>query len=306
MNITTFILDRELRGRKIFHNPTVAGNSIQKRVDDIFNQVANCIQTLRIAIDSGEWDNVEHAVGNLIHRLLDSSNPDQLFVITPIKKQEREIFVALGGTELLLRLFQKPFCEPDARQMTPVLFQSKSDLWNEVLVILREVAFAIPSLSEHAFGKHNIVFFFTLLRHNQVFENTMNLLEEILSVRSEIFSLSLIPNFYSLVASFSIRQLAHFCRVLSLLLFEPEDRQIMEGSHVLRSVELLQLRRDRMAKTSNIVERNQSLVSGISKNLFSHPTCHAQTIFTDFFYISLFGRLSKCLTCSHVSSKYFA
>ena len=239
----------------------VFSEGISKRIDDTFNKVSDGVTKLRLAVKSGRWGEVEFAVGTLIASLLDSSNPDQVFVITPSKKQEREIFVSLGGIDLLLRLFNRPFSEPDARQMTPTIFQRRSELWNEVLVILREVAFAIPTLSENVFGKDHIVFLFTLLRHPQVFENTMNLLEEILSVRIETFSLALVPNFYSLVTVFSTRQLAHFCRVLSLVLFEPEDRQIMEGSHVLRSLELLQLRRDRMAKTSNIVERNQSLVS---------------------------------------------
>lgn len=41
----------------------------------------------------------------------------------------------------------------------------------------------------------------------------------------------------------------------------------MEGAHVLKSIELLTLRRNRMSKNSSgIVERNQSLVS--YNNLF--------------------------------------
>jgi Trpc4-associated protein len=167
----------------------------------------------------------------------------------------------LGGIDLLLRLFNKPFSEPDARQMTPTIFQRRSELWNEVLVILREVAIAIPTISEKIFENSDIVFLFSLLHHQAMFDNTMNLLEEILASRDETFCLLLVPNFFSLVDSFSSRQLAHFCRVLSLVLFEPEDRQIMEGSQVLKSIDLLQLRRNRMAKNSSgIVERNQSLV----------------------------------------------
>ena len=119
-----------------------------------------------------------------------------------------------------------------------------------------------------------------------MFDDTMNLLEEILASREETFSLLLIPNFFSLVDSFSSRQLAHFCRILSLVLFEPEDRQIMEGSQILKSLELLQLRRNRMAKnSSNVVERNQSLVrvliiffSKVVKNNYQHEL---NIIFTD-------------------------
>lgn len=256
VNIAFVLKARELGG-KLNTQQSIAGK-IRQRTDDLCNHIATTTQTLREAIEcksSNRWKEIERAVEILIQRLLDNSNPDQVFVITPTKKQEREIFVSLGGVDLLLKLFNKPFGNVDGLQ-----FQARSELWNEILVILREVAFAIPTLSENVFGKNHITFLFTLLKHQSVFENTMNLLEEILAVRVETFSLALIPNFYDLVASLSTRHLAHFCRVLSLVLFEPEDRQIMEGSHVLRSLELLQLRRDRMAKVSNIVERNQSLV----------------------------------------------
>jgi Trpc4-associated protein len=172
---------------------------------------------------------------------------------------EREFFVLYGGVRLLFQLFASPYGEPNSRRTA--LYSGKHEVWNEVLVILREVAIAIPTISEKIFENSDIVFLFSLLHHQAMFDNTMNLLEEILASRDETFCLLLVPNFFSLVDSFSSRQLAHFCRVLSLVLFEPEDRQIMEGSQVLKSIDLLQLRRNRMAKNSSgIVERNQSLV----------------------------------------------
>ena len=73
-----------------------------------------------------------------------------------------------------------------------------------------------------------------MLTHTCVFDHVMNILEEVLAFREDTFNLGLIPHFYSMVETFSSRQLAQFCRVLSLLVFEPEDRQIMEGSHVLK------------------------------------------------------------------------
>lgn len=259
-NIVQSLFNRSIGKTKNAFQIKVYSTTVHKRIDENFNNISSSIQMLSKAIHSESWSEVGYCVGNLITRLLDSTNPDQLFLITPSKKQEREIFVFLGGFDLLLKLFSKPFSDKDARSILSLHFQRRSELYNEVLIILREVAFAIPSLSEHIFSNDHIIFLFTLLSHQSVFENTMNLLEEILSARIDTFSLALIPNFYSLVNKFNARQLAHFCRVLSLVLFEPEDRQIMEGAHILRSVELLQLRRDRMAKINNIVERNQSMI----------------------------------------------
>lgn len=235
----------------------------QKFIDEDYRGIISCIQALRRAVDQINWEGVEAAVGDIILTLLDSGNSNNvLFHVTPKKKQQRECFVRWGGVDLLLRLFEKPFvAHSDARKYSNPDVGRKCEVWNEILVILREVCFAIPSLSGKVFGMPHIVFLFTMLSHQSVFDNTMNLLEEILAARDDTFQLSLIPNVYSLFDKFSARQLAHFCRVLSLLLFEPEDRLVMEGSAVLHSVELLHLRRNRMAKNfSGVVERNQSLV----------------------------------------------
>jgi len=238
-------------------------HSTQKVIDEKYCGIISCTKALRQSVDRNNWVGVETAVGDIILTLLDSSSSSSsLFHISPKKKQQRECFVRWGGVDLLLRLFEQPFVtHNDARNFTYPDVGRKCEVWNEILVILREVCFAIPSLSDKVFGTSHVVFLFTMLSHQSVFDNTMNLLEEILAARDDTFQLSLIPNVYSLLDKFSARQLAHFCRVLSLLLFEPEDRLVMEGSAVLHSVELLHLRRNRMAKNfSGIVERNQSLV----------------------------------------------
>jgi hypothetical protein len=63
------------------------------------------------------------------------------------------------------------------------------------------------------------------------------------------------------------RQLAHFCRVLALLIFEPEDRHLMESSKVLKSLDILQLRRDRMIRANSVIDRNQAIMIGIPEIL---------------------------------------
>lgn len=181
----------------------------------------------------------------------------------PKKKLQREYFALCGGVRLLVDILKR-----NCRNRSNELLGDRNELRNEILVILRELVIAIPTISETIFENKDIVFYFSILNYQSLFDNTMNLLEDILASRDETFSLLNIPNFYSMVDKFSSRQLAHFCRVLSLVLFEPEDRQIMGGSQVLRSVDLLLLRRNRIAKNSSgIVERNQSLV-------FFYPVAH--------------------------------
>jgi len=269
-NIMSTLRERELgKGRKYggrvmydatSTSPYLMSSSIEKRINSSFNDVITVVKNLRSAIDKAKWGDIEHAVHLVYHKLTEDTNPDQPYHVKPKSRQEREVFVAVGGMQTILRLFAKPFAEVDARTMPATSFQRYAETWNEMLLILREVSYSIPSLSERVFDQSHVVFLFTMLAHRSVFEHSVSLLEEILAVRIETFSLVLVPDLYTLITKFTPRQLAHFCRVLSLVLFEPEDRQIMEGSQVLRSLDLLQLRRDRMAKACTIVERNQCLM----------------------------------------------
>ncbi len=78
------------------------------------------------------------------------------------------------------------------------------------------------------------------------------------------FFLGNVPDLYKLWGGFNCRQLAHFCRILALLIFEPEDRQLLESPAVLKSIELLQLRRNRAARAGrdSTVDMNQSILLG--------------------------------------------
>jgi len=87
---------------------------------------------------------------------MEDSNPDQPYAVTSRSKQEREVFVAIGGMHTLLRLFSQPFAEADARAMSARLFQQYVECWNEALVVLREVSYSVPTLSEQLFDHDQV------------------------------------------------------------------------------------------------------------------------------------------------------
>ncbi len=178
------------------------------------------------------------------------------------KQQLRHAFVIFGGLDEFLKLFLPPISPADARNWTKANFRDKSEIWNEILLLLRELLVTIPSLPDRYISLDHIKFIFTLLHHSSVFESAVSAIEEILACRDDPFPLYIVPNFFGLMKGFSSRHLAHFCRILSLTIFEPEDRHILEGTQVLRSMDLLRIRRTRMFKSSNyIVEKNQNMVS---------------------------------------------
>jgi hypothetical protein len=252
-----------LRSRELGQGRKLVTPTIAKRINTMFNHVLEDCASLKKAISTGRHDNVSIVVADILGRFLENgeySAPDQSQRV--VKRQQRELFTAMGGTQLLLQLFLPPFAPLDARDWSASAMRLRSEFINEVLVIFRELLTSVPSIADSLITNKHMIFLFTMLYHSPVFDNTIQILEEVLAAREDTFNMGLIPNFHGLVNSFSPRHLAHFCRVLSLVVFEPEDRFILEGSHVLRSLELLQLRRNRISKNcSGSVERNQNLVS---------------------------------------------
>jgi hypothetical protein len=183
----------------------------------------------------------------------------------------------------------------DSRCLPTSMVSNKlASCWNEVLASLRELVYAMPILVQNGTileeGKF-LPFLFTLLSHDSLFDAAATLIEEILCLLSHsppppvspdeapidgeyrsmnyavpvrTFFLGNVPDLYSLWRAFNCRQLAHFCRILALLVFEPEDRQLLESPAVLKSLELLQLRRDRAARAGRdaTVDMNQSILLG--------------------------------------------
>jgi hypothetical protein len=87
-----------------------------------------------------------------------------------------------------------------------------------------------------------ICYLFSLMKHRETFDDAVGLVEEVFAARDELFDLSQIGKLFillllffpssslspiiahldSLMLSFSTRQLAYFCRILALAIFEPE------------------------------------------------------------------------------------
>jgi hypothetical protein len=126
---------------------------------------------------------------------------------------------------------------------------------------------------------------FTLQRG--LFESAVSLAEELLAVSPRTFNLALVPNFYALFDGLSSVQAAHLCRLVALLVFEPEDRIRLElAAHAgtgsssdssesaqqqqpVRSIELVQMRRDRMSRPCPYIDINQVLCCAVLISLNS-------------------------------------
>lgn len=304
----------------------MGGSSLFDAIDVPSGRLASEVAVLKDAIDCGDWTETHMTISRLAPRLVGDpiANRTRNTIDDPSLPAsasrfhagggrlglEREAFVAAGGIQLFLRVFYEPAFvgdeileTNDARELCDVMVNNKlASCWNEVLISLRELVYALPILVENGdvLGEGDFLpFLFTLLAHDNCFDGAATLIEEILGCQSNIlqqaqtssiineseadvdtrmqqarvyvappstFFLGNVPDLYELIAGFNCRQLAHFCRLLALLIFEPEDRQVLESPSVLKSVELLQLRRDRAARAGRdaTVDMNQAIIIGDS------------------------------------------
>jgi hypothetical protein len=186
----------------------------------------------------------------------------------------RENFVLFGGAQVVVRCLQVPVNAEEAQfngwRGTLAQVQEKSvwELRKDCLLLLRDLCYAAPALSEQLCSHRNfILFLFSLMRNQSTFDEAVGLTEEVLAFRGEIFNLSLVPDFEGLINSFSKRQMAYFCRVLALVVFEPEDRP-SEELKITKAAELLAARREQaLSPAVKNTDRNHAVLLGIKELL---------------------------------------
>lgn len=89
------------------------------------------------------------------------------------------------------------------------------------LLCLRELCYAEPQLS-NTIPEEFIAFVFSLLREPSLLDMAVALLEEVLAVRAKTFNLCLVPDLGPTLLGLHMPALADACRVLALVVFEPE------------------------------------------------------------------------------------
>jgi len=294
-NLMFSLLKRELIGssssNSIPHSErlkAIGGKTLLAKLDKDSAGLMSEVSKLESYISKHDWNRVQSIISNqLAPRLVTDAHFYGGPTAATKEKWEnaREAFMLSGGVTILTELVRNPqFVGPkvaetnDARDFAlPHVTQNYGSMFNEIFFTLREIIYSFPQMYDPIMVNQFLPFLFTMLSHGNCFDGVAILIEEILTIQtqrmgqdqyftenSDYFHLGLVPDLYRLWQSFSLRQLAHFCRILALLIFEPDDRQLMESSNVLKSVELLQARRDRASRVglNPAVDCNQAVCLG--------------------------------------------
>mmetsp|Transcript_2530 Transcript_2530/g.3730 ORF Transcript_2530/g.3730 Transcript_2530/m.3730 type:complete len:1042 (+) Transcript_2530:199-3324(+) len=276
-NMTDFIFERSVLGPKKCAPLRDKGlhclpAGFVQKIDRHFEHVPDMVLELHAAVTDQKIDQIEAVVSRITDKLVDELgvplNPRDSYNLDisldydqKMKRLDRDVFVSLGGPELLVTVLHR-LCQNDCEIQSSNL----QDTCNEILITLRELCFTDQSLSSRVISKDLVLLLFNLLKSTEISSSAIGLLEELLAVQTRAFKLDMIPNLYSYLRGLGSRQTAHMCRVLALVVFEPEvDR--LANDRALRSMELLQLRRDRVARPSYTVDTNQAILIGMPELL---------------------------------------
>ncbi|EWM28574.1 Protein of unknown function DUF3689 [Nannochloropsis gaditana] len=216
---------------------------------------------------NAEWQEVTQAVLHLRDRLI----PLDVSLMDPPGRvradsghaDDREMFVRVNGPEAVLRLLSPPVLVASEVENLNVnlLHASLGEVVNESMALLRAAVHVDQDTGARLASDEVVVVFFQLLRHRCFFDGAAAVLEDLLGDRAETFFMGRVRDLRGILLSLSLRQLAHFCRVLALLVFDQEDRSLMEAGHAMQSLEILQMRRDRLYRPNPTLDRNQALLA---------------------------------------------
>eukprot|EP00753_Platysulcus_tardus_P001326 PLAT11273.1.p1 GENE.PLAT11273.1~~PLAT11273.1.p1 ORF type:complete len:773 (-),score=458.25 PLAT11273.1:58-2289(-) len=191
------------------------------------------------------------------------------FLICPMghdeeRSEQRAIFISIGGVDLLIDiLLNKALYKERKGVLVP---DRIAQLRNVVTTILRELCYVDGTLAE-TLSTHDelLLRLFDFAFDYRTFDISLAFSEELLAARNSIFPLRRVRRLPQLIKSFSSRQMAYFCRIVSLCVSDIDER--MQQMHRYRSLAMLEhsggfLFRYRPPHTAvgSIADRNQALL----------------------------------------------
>ncbi|KAA8491193.1 Short transient receptor potential channel 4-associated protein [Porphyridium purpureum] len=188
----------------------------------------------------------------------------QALVSSTYCEEFRDAFVSFNGPEALLNvlrlvrtLLERSAVHPVSRLMQDLVRNVAAD----AISLLKECCYGFGWISPRLGLQPDavdVLFYFVTQRDS--FEPAVLLIEDLLAMRDDTFELATIWGIEELILTLSPYELALFCRVLTLTLFEPEERQGGDSLRIYRAGELLQRRLSYSGSQVRVTDKNHALL----------------------------------------------
>jgi Trpc4-associated protein len=179
--------------------------------------------------------------------------------------EAREL-VQFGVVPILARLLSVTLSDPATRK-------NLMDVQQNAMFILRELAaVSTSSACELANSREFVLMIFECMAENILFSEASSLIEELVAVSGVFIDLTSIPNIENLLLRLLPNNAACMCRLLGLLLYDPENRlEIRATSLKADSLVQQRLRIAQADSVQTICDRNVALLMRIPE--FLHRLC---------------------------------
>jgi len=256
-NVCTSLLDRECGGRSL-RSFKQFPQSMVTRLDKEYDSIPGLVASLNDAYVAGDVGRLKELLKRAWRNVIAYESESNM---------QRDNFIVYGGSNVLIRILFLPFDLIGARNSGWRGQVVEHDLWElkkPCIQLLKELCYFTPFLAEELGNSTKlIVQLFTLMKNRSIFEDVITLTEDIIACSREIFNLALVPDFEGLLNSYSKRQLACFCRILALVVFETEDRT-NDDCKVVNAADLLTIRREQaLSPAIKNSDRNHAVLLGV-------------------------------------------
>ena len=141
----------------------------------------------------------------------------------PHFKERTDAAIAFGGPSALISLLRSVLVDLSASDLSAPHRVTLLRIAAHCLMSVRELTYSVHTLAYGLLGDiDSLSIMFQFLRWSLCFNAATAALEEVLSFRPHMLQLSDVDNIDVILSGFQAHQLALFCRVLSLLVYEPE------------------------------------------------------------------------------------
>ena len=264
-----------LRRRELGMVPRVAVDAlvgktyIQRRIDESSSRLYKLVSQLRRAIDPNRTKKVDALMTvEMVNTAAEFLKTTEADMQSPDDKSLLRVqiwmrdFVSLGGMEIVLSVFEEPhtYMPFDARNKDSKQVSSESEFWTPLLYFLKDFLYytaLVGSIPGMYVSTDCITQLFTMAAHDRYSSLALSCADLAMGYTREIFDLSRVPRVHALIRRMSTRDMAVFTQCMSRLV--SDEWLSLEGDFPAGK-SVLQLRRDRMASTTKVVDRNQALL----------------------------------------------
>ena len=203
--------------------------ALVNRVNRLHRRTLNAVKEFRQAVIDGNFfqnpNNIDNHVQRTARLVMDSSFAYQGELRDPASVHDPYYFALFGGVDVLIQMLVKLSECPDSISTTSMMWRRRWCV--EIMACIRELSFSVHYVNRDLGMRDDLLrIVFNFMKSSETFDHAVQLAEELIVGRGRIMIASTeIPEIPDHISRMAPSRLALFCRIISLLVYEPEEKK---------------------------------------------------------------------------------